>query len=230
MNNTIKALISLPLVLSSVACSSVDTTPTSTQQVSTPTPVVSEFVGKSDTGHTFTFSEDNITTRTEEYRRSLNDTYHVLEDTYRIKVTANGVMTDLTGKSEHISDSLYCKIGESVATRYIKKYHVIQSTGYQSPNVLKTDPVSGVVISYTGEYTQTKKDLGIITSDELKQLRANRPENTIYSVHGEYNEYDHNDTRVLPSKYINKTNIICQAARELGKIWSLLLLTSKLLH
>ena len=213
MNNTIKALISLPLVLSSVACSSVDTTPTQ-QQVSTPTPVVSEFVGKSDSGYTYTFSEDNIRTRSELHRPgSPIDNYHVLKDTYRVRVTANGVVTDLTGKSTHSSNSVICKVGESVIVRHIKKYHVISSTGYQAPDVRQPDGSY-----YPGEYTQTKEDLGIITSDELKQLRANRPENTIYNVQDEYDVYDQNDTQVLPSKYVNQNNLICQAAIKFNLI------------
>ena len=103
MNKFTKVLLSLPLLLGTVACSS------------------SSFSVKSTQGYTFEFQKDNITTEIVKETKTgggmfdwghywitkVGDTYGPSADD--VYVTANGTWTDLVGNTSHFSEKVLCK-------------------------------------------------------------------------------------------------------------------------
>ena len=203
MNNTIKSLISLPLVLSSVACGSI-----------TEASASNNFVGRNNSGYTFTFSQENITTSTDQTNVNAPRGYRITEQADRVEVRANGVVTDLTGKSTHFSGEAYCRFGDSVATRFNQTVHVEARSGYMTPDVIRNG------MSYPGKYVSTNQDLGIMTLDQFNELKGkeNSQSGVVHVAIEHYEEYDHTDTQVIPGKYINQDNLICQAGRKFNFI------------
>ena len=101
MNKFTKVLLSLPLLLGTVACSD------------------SSFTVKGSEGYTFNFQEENITTeivQETKFEMTKYSKYGMLEEMWAtikpandVYVTANGTAVDLTGKEYHFSEKVLCK-------------------------------------------------------------------------------------------------------------------------
>jgi len=178
------------------------------------TPVVNEFSGKSVEGYEFSFTRDNVTTSSTDvpYHSPSNvpEGYRVTERPSSVQVIANGVVTDLTGVKVHYSGEEYCKIGDSVVTRYYHNVHVVAKSFYWGP-----ERFDNRGINIGREHIETEEDLGVMSIEEYEQLETPRVE---YVIREHFKGYDHNDTQVIPGKYINSESLICESAKTFNLI------------
>tara|TARA_Y100000004_G_C8770834_1_gene350638 strand:+ start:43 stop:630 length:588 start_codon:yes stop_codon:yes gene_type:complete len=195
MNTFTKVLLSVPLLFSTVACSSAP-------QASEPTQPVG-FNAVSDDGYNYNFQESNITTRkVDKSGERYNQWYSPTHKVQQVLVVANGVVTDLTGKSEHFHGKSTCKVDGYTAYRSVRKTETFRWN------------------SNRGSETQYHS-LGWLTDTERKALfedrNYQRQHGDLFS--GETRVFvDKDDQMIVAPRYINEDQIVCQAARHFGLI------------
>ena len=177
-------------------------------------PVVNEFSGKTVGGYELSFTRDNVRTSVDDvpYHSPANlpEGYRVTERPSSVQVIANGVVTDLTGQKEHYSGEEYCEIGDTVVTRYYHNVHVVAESFYFGP-----ERIDNRGVSIGSEYIETQEDLGVMSIEEYEQLSTPKVK---YVIKEHFKSYDHNDTQIIPGKYINSESLICESAKTFNLI------------
>ena len=198
MINFKKALLSLPILVSTVACSS------------------SGFSVKDTNGYTHTYEKENITVTTKQENRSGTLQGKPFESKGKVTyyyVQANGVVETLDGKTHHHStEAVRCKIDSYTTVEIEYKYKVNET-------VRGTRYINGK--AYENVIVANNQNIGWYSKDEIDEM------NSQYDITGRSYNYNLAAGRrfvVEGSEHnwrgglLNEDNITCQAAVHFGLI------------